>query len=93
MTTQEIDNKLVVFNTTAVSWSYATGFYLGQQFSIKGFEYTAMHEGQAVSLGEVIKRQGREALEDIYYDTLCNCLMATFKHITIGIEPDGHAHS
>lgn len=62
-------------------------------------EQTLWHRGmemtvaQAQSLDRVIKHQGEEKLVQVYKDSLNDCLMAIFHHITIGIESDGYAHS
>ena len=87
------DNKLVAVNLTLLKWHYSKGLELGQQFEINGFEYIAVHESQGEGLLQVITRQNRETMQDVYYDHLGECLMAVFAHITIGIEEDGYAHS
>ena len=46
---------------------------------------------QLQSIVKVIKHQGSDSLEKMYTSGLC--VMIQFKHITIGIEPDGHSHS
>lgn len=50
-------------------------------------------DAQTTSLSRVIAHQGLENYITAYYDHLCDCIIVRFSHITIGIEPDGYAHS
>jgi hypothetical protein len=54
---------------------------------------TNMTDAQKESLFRVIAHQGHEHYRSCYADTLLGCVIARFTHITIGIEPDGYAHS
>ena len=48
---------------------------------------------QAASFRRVREQLGDLRYVDTYYDYLCDCLMVIYHDITIGIEPDGYAHS
>ena len=56
-------------------------------------KFVCVNDKQALSFESVIRRQGREAYIDAHYDHLDGFLAVQFKHIFIGIEPDGYAHS
>lgn len=69
------------------------GFCPGDSLLVGNETLEAITEKQAESVPRVLGHQGSEALIYARYDTLCECLMLQFKHITIGIEEDGYAHS
>lgn len=52
-----------------------------------------LNEAQSKSLHRVIAHQGEENLVDVRIDAFNDCVVVEFKHIFIGIESDGYAHS
>lgn len=56
-------------------------------------KFIVVNDKQALSFERVIRHQGREAYIDAHYDHLDGFLAVQFKHVFIGIEPDGYAHS
>jgi hypothetical protein len=50
-------------------------------------------EAQALAFNRVLSHQGPDNFIAAHYDNLCDCLIVQFKHIYIGIESDGYAHS
>jgi hypothetical protein len=48
---------------------------------------------QKASYENVVKHQGMEPLSVTSYLGFPSCIIVSFPHIVIGIEPDGYAHS
>jgi hypothetical protein len=58
-----------------------------------GERFHSLTDLQKSSALRVIDRQGAENFQHAFIDHVDHTLMLSFKHILIGIEPDGYAHS
>lgn len=101
-----MNTKLALINTTCGTAVANPAFLshldcpLGDSFTLCGtggmkFRYLVVTPEQAESFARVVKHQGKENLLGVSLDGFCGdyYLALTFKHIMIGIEPDGYAHS
>lgn len=84
-TTKSVDSPMRAFAPKDADLAF--------EFTACGHRCYVITELQAKAFNRVIEHQGREHFVAAWYDTLAECLILQFKHIYIGIESDGYAHS